>query len=422
MLRRILNAFMLIAIAIPTLAQEAAPDRFVIERIDVRNAQRVATRVIIAETTLREGRAYSEDDVRAGVERVNRLPFLLSADFVLEKGTAEGRRVLVINVTEMKRLSFLVDGRGLLGDTESHRTVDYDFDRPGESNDAAAARWFAGDSSMFHFTLAVRRGRQSFTSRYSAWEIGYTRYNLFGTGAFASFNIRTPVDSVNERRFSPQIAAGVPLTERQTLSVEYHDTSFVKDTLHLFGANLGELHVERVISLAWTYDTTDQPYAPARGTLVRIAPLRMMEDRAAFHSIPRSTAFQAYAEHINTYGVDFAALHYWKVSDVGSVYAGVIGGWADIEDRIHPPSAAPNGARRPSYEIVQAGYSRDLGNGGSKGGSSRLELEGRFRKDQFGLPSSAMDHDRAIEVSASWVRRSVLGTLRLGIGYVRGFD
>ena len=157
MVRRILTAFTLASIALFAFGQE----RFVIERIEVRNAHRVSPRVIVDETTLREGKEYSEEDVRAGVARVNRLPFLLSADFALEKGTQDGRRVLVINVTEMRRLSFLVDARGLLGDT-IHRTLDYDFDRPGESNDAAAARWFAGDRGMLHFTMAVRRGRQSF--------------------------------------------------------------------------------------------------------------------------------------------------------------------------------------------------------------------------------------------------------------------
>ena len=417
MIRRIVNAFMLMAIALPALAQEKAPDRFVIERIEVRNAQRVATSVIVAETTLREGSEYSEDDVRAAVERVNRLPFILSAEFALENGTAEGRRVLVINVTEMKRLSFLVDGRGLRGN-DIHRTLDYDFDRPGESNDAAAARWFLGDRGMLHFTLAVRRERQSFMSSYTAWEIGYTRYNLFGTGAFVTINIRTPVDSVNEKRFSPQMAAGIPLTARQTLSVEYHDTSFIKDTLHPFGTTLNELKAERVITLAWTYDTTDQPFAPSRGTLVRVAPLRLMKDIASFKVIPRSTAFQAYAEHTNFNGLDLAALHYWKRSEVSSVSAGVVAGWANVDDRIHPPFLTGTGQAHPSYEIAQVGYLRDLGNGGSKGGSSRLEVEGRFRWDQA---SSTAEHEHAIEVSASWVRRSVLGTLRLGIGYVRGY-
>jgi outer membrane protein assembly factor BamA len=412
--RQILTTLTMASIALSAMAQE----RFVIERIEVRNAQHASARVIIDETTLREGMEYAAEDVRVGVARVNRLPFLLSADYALEKGTGEGRRVLVINVIEMKRLSILVDGRGLLGDA-SHRTVDYDFDRPAESNDAFAVRWFAGDRGMFHFTLAVRRGRQSFMSRYTAWEIGYTRYNIFGTRAFATINIRTPVDSVNERRFSPQVAAGVPLTTSQTLSVEYHDTSFVKESLQIFGTDLNRLHAERVITLAWTYDTTDQPFVPSSGTLVRIAPVRLMADRASFTSIPRSTAFAAYAEHTNTNGVDVVALRYWKLSEVNSVSAGVVGGWANIEDRIHPPSLLPNGGRRPTYEIVQAGYSRDLGDGGTKGGSSRIEIEGRFRMEQPHQPSGAADGEHAIEVAANWVWRSVWGNLRLGVGYER---
>src|SRR5205814_1029317 len=103
MVRRILTAFTIASIALCAFGQE----KFVIERIEVRNAQRVSPSVVVAETTLREGKEYSEEDVRVGVARVNRLPFLLSADFALEKGTADGRRVLVINVTEMRRVSFL---------------------------------------------------------------------------------------------------------------------------------------------------------------------------------------------------------------------------------------------------------------------------------------------------------------------------
>jgi outer membrane protein assembly factor BamA len=406
MVRRILTALTLASITLCAFGQE----KFFIERIEVRNTQRVSPRVIIDETTLGQGKEYSEEDVRVGVARVNRLPFVLSADFALEKGT-EGRRVLVISVTEMKRLSFLVDARGLLGDA-SHRTIDYDFDRPGESNDAASARWFAGDRGMLHFTMAVRRGRQSFMARYTAWEIGYTRYDLFGTGAFATVNIRTPVDSVNEKRFSPQVAAGIPLTPSQTLSLEYHDTSFVKETLNIFGTELNQLLYERVISLAWTYNTTDQPYTPSRGTLVRIAPIHLMVDRAGFNPIPRSTTFVAFAEHINTNGVDFAALHYWPVSEVSSVSVGVVAGWATIEDRIHPPPFSPRADRHPTYEIAQVGYTRVLG------GNSRLEFEGRFRTGRQDV-SSTSDREHAIEASASWVRRSAWGTLRLGIVYER---
>jgi hypothetical protein len=417
MIRRIVTAFALVVIALSSSAQEKATERFVIERIDVRNTQHVSPAVLIAETAIREGKEYSEEDVRVGVARLNRLPFILSANFVLEKGTVEGRRVLVVNVTEMKRLSFLVDARGLRGG-EAHRTLDYDYHRPGESNDAASARWLAGGSGMLHVTLAVQRERQSFMARYTAWEIGYTRYNLFGTGAFATFNIRTPVDSVNEKHFSPQVALGIPLTTSQTLTFEGHDTAFFKQTLHPFGTEIHTQSGERVISFAWTYDTTDQPFAPSRGTLLRVAPVRRMADVAAYNAVPLSTSFAAYAEHSNTNGVDFAALHYWKLSEVNTVLGGVVAGWANLENRIHQSSITSPG-RSPKYEIAQFGYLRDLGNGGSKGGSSRLELEARFRLDQLGFQSGDSDRNHAFEMSASWVRRSVLGTLRLGLTYER---
>lgn len=117
MVRRILIAFTFVSIAFFALGQEKTPGRVFIERIEVRGAQHVSPRVIVAETALRDGSEYSEEGLRDGVARVNRLPFVVSADFTLEKGTQEGRSVLVINVREMKRLSFLVDGRGLFGDS-----------------------------------------------------------------------------------------------------------------------------------------------------------------------------------------------------------------------------------------------------------------------------------------------------------------
>src|SRR5918912_339104 len=76
-----------------------------VQRIEVRGAQRVSARVIADETTLREGRDYPEDEVRDAVARVRRLPFIRTADYTMSGGA------LVINVTEMRRLSFLLDAR-----------------------------------------------------------------------------------------------------------------------------------------------------------------------------------------------------------------------------------------------------------------------------------------------------------------------
>src|SRR5206468_1876422 len=80
-----------------------------------------------------------------------------------------------------------------------------------ESKDAALGfRWFVGGRGIVHVGLTARRDRQAFTSNYSAWAVGYTQYDLFGTGAFATVNIRLPFDSPGGGGLSPQLVAGVP--------------------------------------------------------------------------------------------------------------------------------------------------------------------------------------------------------------------
>ena len=113
----------LIVLALSALALSAFG--VTIQGIEVRGAQRVPPRIIVAETLLREGKDYSEDEVRDAVARVNRLPFVAAADYAMQNG------VLVINVTEVRRLSFLVDARGIaLNDDRILNSTDYDFSDP----------------------------------------------------------------------------------------------------------------------------------------------------------------------------------------------------------------------------------------------------------------------------------------------------
>jgi hypothetical protein len=166
----------------------------------VRNAHRVLPSVIAAQTLLRIGRAYSEEDVRAAVARLERLPFLASADYSLENG------VVVITVREMRPFSFLGDGRFIVLDETSSlpQKTDYDYTDPTTQwKDAAlGVRWLVGGHGYAHAAMTVLRTRQGFAKNYAAWEFGYTHHDLFGTRLFATVNIRTPVDSVNERNFS----------------------------------------------------------------------------------------------------------------------------------------------------------------------------------------------------------------------------
>ena len=429
MSRLILAALILAAIAAPTRAEEAAPARFFIEKIEVRDAHRASPDLIKAETLLHEGAEYSEADLKAASARLTRLPFLLSADFALTKGSDRGRMVLVITVVETKPFFFLLDVRPTLWD-DSRRTVDYEVDPISDSADAAFGfRTFVGGRGIVHVGATARRDRHAFTTDYSSWAVGYTRYDLFGTRAFATINLRLPFDSPAGGSISPQIVAGIPLTANQTLTVDYEDTHFRDDTITVLDTDFHRQDSERLMSLAWTFNTTNEPFVPTRGSIYRVAALRSMRDRAGFHfthAIPGPPP-DPYAQHINGNAIDLTAMRYWELNERDSVSAGILGGWATVEDTLDPPGfRAPVVAWKPTYAIVRGGYSRSLWKGDAKNGDSRIEVGARFVARQRNVSrgraafGSTPDDESVFQTSASWVRRSAWGTLRLGAGYSWG--
>jgi hypothetical protein len=394
MLRLILTAFALLAVAVSALGST-------IQRIEVRGAQRVPARIVVDETLLREGRDYSADDVRNAVARVRRLPFIADAGYTLDNG------VLVITVTEVRRISFLVDARGISLNDENYLTsTDYDFPDPTAewTNAAAGARWLTRGGGVAHFGLTVLRNRHAFGINYSAYELGYTQYDLFGSRVFATVNVRSPADSLEEKTFTPAATIGVPLTSTQTVTLDYLDTLFRRETVHIAGNTLRRLQAERILTLAWTYDTRNAAYTASRGSFVRVAPFRYMQDFGSFSILPPPRSFVGTTAHINADGVDIGALHYWELSDVNSVSAGLFGSWASLEQ-------TPDLSFKPAYQIVQGGWSRALGGG-------RLALDARLIARQH---DSVNDGDRhAYEVAASWAWRGVWGTFRFGAAYEKG--
>src|ERR1051325_9111258 len=325
MMRR--SAAVAFALAVSALSARAVT----IQRIEVRGAQRVSARVIVAETTLREGRDYSADGVRDAVARVNRLPFIAAATYTLQNG------VLVIDVTEVRRVSFLLDARGLAQNADPpENDFDYDFPDPTAqwTNAAAGARWLTRGGGVPHLGLTVLRNRHAFGKNYSAYELGWTQYDLLGSRAFVTLDVRSPVASLEEKTFTAAFMSGLPLTPSQTVTVDWQDALFRDETLHIPGSTFRELQAERIVTFAWTYDTRNEPIAPTRGTFVRVAPFRYMQDFAS-----RSNTL-----HLDANGVDAAALRYF-----GSLSAGVLGSWASAEQR--------SLRYKPAYEILQGGWS-----------------------------------------------------------------
>jgi hypothetical protein len=382
---------------------------FLIERVEVRNAQRFDARLLAAETLLHEGEAVTEEEVRDGVRRLTRLPFVFAADYVLEPGTESVKRVVVITVRENHRYWFLVDGR-FAQVYEPVDALDYDFpDRTAEWKDAAAGvRWLFFDGGVAHFGMTVLRNRHPFGKNYSAYELGYTRHRILGTRLFATVILRSPVDSLEEKTFTPDAIVGMPLTANQTVQVEYEDSSFRNDTFRIGSTDFRRLQFERNFTAAWTFDSTNEPFTPMRGTFLKVSPFIHMADRTSFQGRPGG--FIATADHLTAEGIEVVAERHWPMTEVSSISAGVIGEWATVDQRANPETPGRASTRRTTFEVLEGGYRRKIGR-------SFVDVSGRLVLRQ---PGGGDDARTSYEASTAWTRRSPRAALRIGFAYISG--
>ncbi|HKV06720.1 MAG TPA: BamA/TamA family outer membrane protein [Thermoanaerobaculia bacterium] len=263
----LLLAFCLLATA--AAAQE--PERFLIETITVSGVGREAARgIIVAESLLREGESYSEDELRKAVYRVKRLPFVVEADFSLKKGSERGAYELVITVEETKPVFFDGNLGGVVVPSEQRRFTE---DRvEWEHSETLGARLFAGSSGLAFATV----------SRGGDLQAGYTQYDLFGTGSFASLGISTDVDKEDFQgdTYAAAFTFGVPLSVTQSLRA---NLSWAESEIEGFEGESFTFEARRA-GLEWRYDTTDDPLLPSRGVRVTAGVERSWFEQAAFLS------------------------------------------------------------------------------------------------------------------------------------------
>jgi len=410
----ILIALAAALVAAPLFAQEAAP-RFYIERIEVRENSRVTADVIVAESRLRAGAEYSESELRDAANRLSRLPFLLNADFSLERGSERGRHVLVITVNETRsffyRFQFVpvLANPGVAFDTTSNLGND-------DSAVALGYRWFLGKRGALHVGL-IGRDSTEFTRGYTAFAIGYTAYDLFGTRAFATLNVKK---SPEQDGITPQVVVGIPLSLNQTLTAEYDQSQVDYDFEDDF--QFADRESQRVARMTWSYNTTNHPVVPTEGTLVSAGPVVAWRDEmASLWIVYADGTFEKrlMPVHTTTYGVQGSALRYWEISDRNSVSLGGEAGLGRSEER----SPGSKDTADAFYGVVQAGFSRSLWTPErrAQGGDSRLELtlRGRAREnDQYHEDRIYYRPDNdVVQTSFTWVRHSSWGTVRLGVGY-----
>lgn len=400
---------------IPLAAQDAP---LFIERIEVRNHKRVSPEVVIAESRLSEGRAYSEAELRDAATRLSRLPFLLSVDFSLEKGSERGRHVLVLTVNETKPFFYLMDGVAYMDDSP-YAEIEYD-DRPGSSSESLTLgfRWFLGRRGAAHVAFSGIGNERTFLSDYASFVVGYTQYDLFGTRAFATLNLKLPVEGYGEGLLSPQLVLGVPLSPNQTVTLEYDESRFTGETRVFDGNEIENRLGQRIVSARWSYNTTNDPFFPTRGTLLSVAPHYGWTDGVDtfFDGAlePRKEAF-----HTSTYGVRAGATRFRELTGRTAAWGDLRGEWAQFDRR---SDHFPDFTGTASSAGVGAGYGFSLWTPEERaqGGDSRFEVIGRYtyRADPE-YETDYFNHEPHVyQASLSWMRRSSWGSLRLGVGYL----
>ena len=287
-LRAIAVLFVLLAGGIPAWSDEPAPEpaRFLIERITVEGPKEAAANIVRAETLLRPGELYTEDQLRQAVYRVRRIPFVLDATFSLRKGSRRGAYELLIEVEPARW--FFYDAWVRAFAFEQPLVLRDETFRGDRSSVAlvglAGARLFVGRSGVVFAAVDSQEGGQ----------VGFTQYDLFHRGILASAGISRDACCVievlplgldptfsswsfNETvRFS--LGLSIPLSGPQSIQFAASERQGDQGTQEEVLGPRGERPDRRTMTgdklsyrraeAKWVWDTSDDPVVPTRGLSV----------------------------------------------------------------------------------------------------------------------------------------------------------
>jgi len=235
------------------------PPHFFLETITVENTESVSPEIVISESLLGQGISYTESQLRDAVHRITRLPFILDADFRLEKGSARNAYELVITVRETRKWFFGLDGVVTWRDEPSRFNDEGELDL---TQSLVGRRFSIGKYGVLFAALA---GEDEVLS------LGYTHYNLADRGiildlsyaldSFSSFSdshrlesrVIVPLRTNQSLRF-----AGIYFLERDRRDPRITDTQFLD-----FGDRQAWL-----AEAAWTHNSLDDPIFPTSGLLL----------------------------------------------------------------------------------------------------------------------------------------------------------
>ena len=276
------------AAAAPSAAQapSAAP-RFLIEKISIEGVKRQGARaIILSQSYLKTGRSYTERELQEAVYRIKHLPFVIGADLALRKGSERGRYELVVTVEETRPV-FLDYS---LAGTKSSFGLFYASGVSWTNDGTLGLREFVGADGLAF--LAISDG----TGQTRQLQGGYTQYDLFGNGSYASLTVSDTFNAFQPPVLQLTGLVGVPLADNLTLiaSPQWSHGSNSNVTTRSWGGTLGLV-----------YRTTDDPIIPTRGTDLE-ASASGTHGSLAFG--PGVVAFE------NQLGLAWSATHYWPIT------------------------------------------------------------------------------------------------------------
>jgi hypothetical protein len=208
------------------------------------------------------------------------------------------------------------------------------------------------------------------------------------------------------------------LAPNQTVTLEYDESRFDREGTSIEGGRIDGSVQERLVSARWSYNTTNEPFFPTRGTLLSVAPHYGWTDGLQRHWDTGTSTPQIVPFHSRTHGLTVNATRFVELTPRSSVWGDVRGEWAEIDQ----------GGDDPDYDFydssassvgVGAGYGFSLWSPERRAyGDSRIELTARYaHRVDPAYPPYRKNGKNVYQTSAAWVRRTSWGTLRLGVGY-----
>ena len=286
---------------------------FQIETITV-EAERLSPEIVLSESLLREGREYSESELREAVHRINRLPFVLLAEFSLRRGSERGRYELVIRVYEARRwFSQLALGLAVDDPVDRFRAGGFGDSLLGSDDDfdALIGRRFAVGRRGILFA--------SFGTEAGLFAVGYQRYNLWDRNVLFSVTLGgEEEDNSRSRRVRAQL--GIPIRGNHALRLLAGWNRFEYSSRFFGGSESRDTELE----LAWVFNSLDDPVLPREGLLLELGLVwSERDDRDVFRFVDGSVVREDFSQE--RLGLVGSASRHWPVGARQSFSAGVGG-------------------------------------------------------------------------------------------------